>query len=507
MSIALVTITGLGAISETEDTAHRREAYINGMIEVKASALATIMLDPTKRETADVFAASVKSIDSYGQAALSIIKRPEVREDLKKILDKWAQYQRTSAENITLAASDLKAANDRLVPIYNGQFKPMQVALEKFIEARQHEAADGIAKAKAVSERVFWQVLAILGVVSVACTSLVIAITLSLRKALDGMQKPLALLKNGDLTQRLPSNGKDELSEIGAGVNAFVAELQDIVKQTRIRSRAVTESANRFADSAKEVMRSTAEQSDATSTVAASVEQFSVSIDQVSDNANQAEMKASRSGSLSQSGETEVREAISEICRIEQVVGEATRQIHSLGDQARAISSIVNVIKDVADQTNLLALNAAIEAARAGEQGRGFAVVADEVRKLAERTAASAQEITAMVESVQASTEVATGVMQKGNDMVVQSVAQIEKAGNLMLEVRDSSAGVVGAITDISSALSEQRLAGAEIAKNVEKIAQMTESGRASASEVTRASGELEQLAQELSREVEKFRV
>ena len=171
------------------------------------------------------------------------------------------------------------------------------------------------------------------------------------------------------------------------------------------------------------------------------------------------------------------------------------------------IGSIVNVIREVADQTNLLALNAAIEAARAGESGRGFAVVADEVRKLAERTTASAQEITEMVTTIQKNTKVAADVMQKGNELVAHGVTQVELAGSSMQQINDSSLGVVGAVSDISSALREQRIAGAEIAKNVERIAEVTEAGRVTAGEVSAAAGNLATLAAELQNEVAKFRV
>jgi methyl-accepting chemotaxis protein len=237
------------------------------------------------------------------------------------------------------------------------------------------------------------------------------------------------------------------------------------------------------------------------------VEQFSVSIDQVSDNATQAEEKASLSGQLSITGSREVLGSISEIRKIQHVVTDASKQMQALGDQARDISGIVNVIKEVADQTNLLALNAAIEAARAGELGRGFAVVADEVRKLAERTTTSTVEITAMVSSIQQSTAAATQTMSEGNELVTQGVRKIEHAGKSIEEINVSSGEVVGSISDISQSLREQRIAGAEIAKNIERIAQMTEAGRNSASEVSSAARELETLAEELQREVEKFRV
>jgi methyl-accepting chemotaxis protein len=138
--------------------------------------------------------------------------------------------------------------------------------------------------------------------------------------------------------------------------------------------------------------------------------------------------------------------------------------------------------------------------------GRRFAVVADEVRKLAERTAASAQEIAEMVTAIQKNTEIAASVMQKGNELVALGVRRTEQAGNSMRQINDSSVGEIGAVADVSSALRERRIAGAEIAQNVERIAQMTEKGRNTASEVSSAAESLGTLAAELQNEVAKFK-
>ncbi len=231
-----------------------------------------------------------------------------------------------------------------------------------------------------------------------------------------------------------------------------------------------------------------------------------MSLDQVADNASEAEQKAGMSGDIARRGGVEVQSAVDEIRRIEEIVNSASTQIQALGHKAQEISGIVNVIKEVADQTNLLALNAAIEAARAGEAGRGFAVVADEVRKLAERTARSAQEITNMVGSIQGESEIAISIMIKGNELVAIGVKKAEQAGSSMVQINDSSSGVINAVSDISSALREQRIASTDIAKHMEQIAQMTEESGAAVSEVSFAAMNLEKLAEELQQEVAKFK-
>ena len=505
--IMIVTIVGLNAIREADDTAHRRESYIVDLVEIKASALSSIMLDPTLKETKDVFSDAEKNISSHSEISLNSIKRIVIKDELKKILGQWVHYDQESQELIKLAAIDSKAANDKLIPLYNQEFKPFQAALEKFTADRQNDAIEAREKSKAVSEKTYWEVILLLGVVTLINIFMVIKLSISLQAGLRGIHEKLIPLKQGDLTQRFPENSNDELSEIGAGVNAFIEELQKIVQRTRDRSNLVASAALQLAASSAQVSASASEQSESTSSVAASVEQFTVSIDHVSDSAAQAAHRAGLSGDFSRNASTDVQTAVVEIQRIEHVVKEASNQMVILGNQAQEISSIANVIKEVADQTNLLALNAAIESARAGEAGRGFAVVADEVRKLAERTTNSALEITRMITSIQTETKAAAGVMLNGNELVVQVVRKAEHAGVSMQQINESSTSVISAINDISSTLQEQLSASLDIAKNVEKIAQMTEESSAAVSEVSSAATSLERLAVELQQEVAHFKI
>lgn len=503
--ILVVTVFGLNAIRDAEDTAHRRESYVIDLLEVKASALSTIMLDPTLRETKDVFSSAGSNIEQHGAIAVKVIKREAIRDDLKKILGLWTHYNLASQSLIQLAAHDLKGANDQLVPLYNSEFKPFQAALEKFVSARQLEAGDARVQAKEVSESIFWKLMVLIGVIAVANVFVVINLASSLQAGLRGIQQKLILLKQGDLTQRLPADMKDELGEIASGVNVFIHELQHIVKNTRDSSNLVASAAQQLSSAAAQVLDNATHQGEVTASVAASVEEFTASIDQVSDSSAEAEKKASLSGDCSRHAGIEVANAVEEIRHIEKVVNDASSQIESLGNQAQEIGSIINAIKEVADQTNLLALNAAIEAARAGEQGRGFAVVADEVRKLAERTATSAQEITAKIGSIQVQAKNSTEVMRKGNELVTQGVVLAEHAGGSMSQINESSSGVVHAISDISAVLREQKKASAEIARNVEQIAQMSEESSGAISEVFTAAERLEKLAAALQQEVARF--
>ena len=241
--------------------------------------------------------------------------------------------------------------------------------------------------------------------------------------------------------------------------------------------------------------------------MAAAVEQVTVSISHVAESAASARSLAEETGSLSTEGKDLVQNTIGEINKIADSVSKSSEVIHTLGEQSNKISSIVNVIKEIADQTNLLALNAAIEAARAGEQGRGFAVVADEVRKLAERTSLSTKEIAVMIDAVQHGSKSAVQSMDEGRSQVGAGIQMAAQSGDSMARVQTATHQVIDVVEDISTALREQSSASVQIAQNVEKIAQMTEENSAAINEVSQSANLLEQLAAALKKSVSHFKI
>ncbi|STQ90711.1 methyl-accepting chemotaxis protein [Iodobacter fluviatilis] len=310
----------------------------------------------------------------------------------------------------------------------------------------------------------------------------------------------------GDLHQKIETSGSDEISALMRALAGMQAKLVEIIRCIQDNSQDVAASAEQIAASSGQLAHASSEQSHAATSMAAIIEELTVSINHVSDHARDAQVLTRESGSLSDHGSDVIRSTVADIIGIAETVRLAAARMNELGGHADKISSIVNVIKEIADQTNLLALNAAIEAARAGEQGRGFAVVADEVRKLAERTSQSTREISEMISHIQIGSQETLGTMQQSVDKVENGVNTANQAGEAIVQIRNSSVRVVDMVSDISSSLLEQSVASNNVAGNVEKIALMSEENNRAIAETSRAAQQLKGLAESLQRSVAFFK-
>ena len=313
-------------------------------------------------------------------------------------------------------------------------------------------------------------------------------------------------IATGDLAfaVRLRAGDSDSLL---AGISGMQQKLRDMVAQVRAASAQIDQTAAKFSNMTGEIRASTEAQSEAASGSAAAVEEMSVSIRSVADSAADVDRQSAESLGGTQEGNESLSRMIGEIGEVEQAVSEIATTAGAFIESTRAINRMTREVRDIADQTNLLALNAAIEAARAGEQGRGFAVVADEVRKLAEKSAVAAREIDQVTHALgekSGEVEVAIG---RGNVSLAASQEYLERVAEVLGMVGSKVSEAHQGMTAITASVQEQTTASNDIAGNIERIARMAEDNIAAVRNAVIEAQQLEALAATLSGLAGRFKV
>ncbi|WP_374480131.1 methyl-accepting chemotaxis protein [Zoogloea sp.] len=313
------------------------------------------------------------------------------------------------------------------------------------------------------------------------------------------------LLATGDLRQRFELSRCDVLGDIARDADRFVSSVQATVQGMGDTARQVAVVSGEVASGVSNVNEAARVQSDATSSAAAGIQQITVAIGEVAEHAGATRGAAQTASEVSERGGQVSAKACDMIMILADTVRDAAGQVELLGQQSVEISRITGVIREIAEQTNLLALNAAIEAARAGEQGRGFAVVADEVRKLAERTGKATQEISAMVAGIQGETQKAVDGMRDGAGQVRDGVLLVQGAQTALQEINAQMERTLGMVNDITHSSAEQRSAMTLMAQNIERVASMTDQNVAVVSQTQSAVASLDQSVDRMSKAIGQF--
>jgi len=312
---------------------------------------------------------------------------------------------------------------------------------------------------------------------------------------------------DGDLTRRLDVRSQDEVGLLADKFNKFVDRLHQMVKNVREVSVALTQGADHAAASATQASKRIRTQQDEITMVATAVTEMASATAEIASNAENTAKNATQSVQLGEDGFAQMQQSKQSIDQLAQELTGAVRIISELEVHANEISTILSTIRGIAEQTNLLALNAAIEAARAGEQGRGFAVVADEVRVLSQRTHASTEEIQTKIAGLQKVTTTAVSVMTESHKLVETSVADVNQTGASLQAISEAIQQISDMATQIASAAEEQSLVTADINMNTESVREVSDQLAQEAQDSVQQAKSLHTMAQELNKEISRFKL
>lgn len=329
----------------------------------------------------------------------------------------------------------------------------------------------------------------------------------SISLPVQAVARGLTALANGDLTTHVNIDSQDELGQMARNYNQAVSRTQEAMKHVYETTIDVSNRSENIVQANEKMAQDLTQQANQVAHISNSIDEIALSIQEVAQQSANATSSAQDAGVKASSGGTIVRNTIEGMNAISEAVSASSTSVSELGRRGTQIGDIINVINDIAEQTNLLALNAAIEAARAGEAGRGFAVVADEVRTLADRTTTATQEIAKSIEAIQSETQMAVERMESGTEHVSEGMILVTQAGESLDDIVAGTDVVSGMIDSIAAASEEQSQASAEVSKNVISVSEVSKNANSQASQTASSARELAQHAEQLKGLVSQFTI
>jgi methyl-accepting chemotaxis protein len=404
-----------------------------------------------------------------------------------------------------LQAENFSEADTLRKDVMDPAYAKASAAIDALLKYQVDNARKAYEDSSAYAQKV--QIITIASIVAGLVLSVLagLFITRCITRGVATLEAAAVKLSGGDLTTRVALRTNDELGQVARAFNKMAEEFTAIIGQVHQAAEQVTVASAQLSETAENVAQGSDNQTREAASAAVSVESLNRAIQEVASRSQHATSASSETGDLATQGQQVVNGAAQGIREIAETFSQSARLIDALGQRSQQIGQIVDVIKDIADQTNLLALNAAIEAARAGEQGRGFAVVADEVRKLAERTGNATSEISTMITAIQAETGNTVSNMERGGKQVDDGVRMAAQAGESLESINNSLNRVAEMIRHIADATRQQSEASGEITRRVDGIVRMAEENSATIVSTTGATQDLRQLSGRMQEVIRRF--
>ncbi len=480
-------------------------------LSVIARSIRNMMLVDTPKEAAKEAKRVTDARDAIGKIFAELdktINSVQGKAQLKEVTDARSVYVQAYMNVIKLieAGEKEKARNELLTTVRKSQTNYFEL-LDKLIDFQSKQVeklgAD-VDQYTTVSKKI----IIVLVLLSAALAAVMaVLIVRSITKPVSVLVEANKKLANGDLTVAIISSSRDEIGQLADSSRIMVESLRDLISRVAETSGQIASASNQLRSTAEQIATAAEEVASQTSTVATASEEMAATSGDIAQNCSMAAETSRQSSDSATHGGSVVQETIAGMVKIAERVKNSALTVENLGARSEQIGQIIGTIEDIADQTNLLALNAAIEAARAGEQGRGFAVVADEVRALAERTSRATREIGEMIKGIQSETKAAVRVMEEGVVEVEKGAMSSQQSGKALSMILQQISEVTMQINQIATAAEEQTATTSEITMNVQQVTEVVHQTARGASETAAAAAQLNGNAEELQRLVGRFRL
>jgi methyl-accepting chemotaxis protein len=515
--LVLSAIAGFRTIDNLNDAAHlvRRKAQEKEL----SLGLTGTILKETTGVRAFLLTSKARSLDRVNEGRneylqitekLTLLVRSEDGKRLYAEMERTHDALRTVIEQETQLKQNGKSKE--AIDLASAQEEPALRAVEKANADFVSHLTGGEDKENAEQDAEVARSKVVLVVLSVLGLSIgAVVATLITRSIIVALRTMLAFIRevagNNLVVEDLQTHSHDEIGEAGSALNEMKGSLCEIMQSIARNAEALASASEEISNSAMQSARGAESQKNEVHQVATAMLEMSSTVHEVSGNSTNAAESARSAAETAREGGVIVEDTLTRMRSIADAVRETAAKVQELGIRSDQIGRIIGVIDDIADQTNLLALNAAIEAARAGEQGRGFAVVADEVRKLAERTATATKEIAHMIQGIQAETKAAVEKMRSGTEQVEKGVVATGKAGESLRQIILAAERVGDTVSQIATAASQQANATEQVNTNMEQINNLAAESAEGAQQSAKACQQLSSLALDLKKMVERFKI